>query len=310
MDIGRSFTFFLDDDRWGVKWVITAVMVLLAVVTSVFIVGPILVGMLLYGYMVELVRNVRDGHEHPLPEWDRWGDKFADGFKLTIALFVWALPVLVLSLPSSVAGAVAGDDAGGAVGLLIGCLSCLIFLYSIFLALATPAIVVSFAEKGTFGSALDFDRVTSIMKSHPAEIVIVVIVLAIAGLLAGIVGLLLCIVGLFFTVAWTWFVQGHLYGQLAARASGGPVTTDPWAAPDEPMSPAGWEAQPPAQDADVVVADVKQQSQEALDAMDAPIDDPAAPPSVSLEPEPPDPVDPPDGPGPTGDTPDEPAPPR
>lgn len=285
MDIGKSFTYMFDDDRWGIKLIILAGVIFLGMIGSVILIGPFIMGAFVLGYMVEIMRRVRAGEEHPLPEWDRWGEKFVDGLKLLIAIMIWALPIWVLTLPMSLMGAVAGDDGGGPLGLVIMCLSCIVVLYSVFLALVTPAIYVSYSEKGTFGSALDFSRVTTITREHLVEVIIILIVLLIAAFLAGVIGLLLCVVGLLFTLAYVYMVEGHMFGQLAAAA--GP--TVPLRGPTEPDAPTGWDSEPtrtdpgdptvaePA-DPDEVVADVQRRSQEALDDMDdatTPPSDPA-----------------------------------
>lgn len=308
MDIGKSLTFIFDDERWGIKWVITALFIFLMGISFFTIIGPLLVAMLLAGYTVALMRNVSRGDARPLPEWDHFGDKFMDGLKVTVALFIWSLPAMILWFPNWIASMFLGDDGSGALALLMLCLSCFALLYSIFLAIATPAIFVSFAEKGTFGSALDLERISHIMRKHLAEIVIIVVVLFIVSILASVVGMLLCLVGLLFTLSWHLFVQGHLYGQLAALTAGDQVPgTSMVPSGDQPPVPTGGEGASGATDAgqvdpDAVVDEVKRQSQEALDEMDAgdALEDPDAPPSVKLEPEQLPPADAPESDAPAG----------
>jgi|GEM_PF-731395 hypothetical protein len=308
MDIGKSLTFIFDDERWGIKWVIAALFLFLMGISFFTIIGPLLVGMLLVGYVVALMRNVSRGDPRPLPEWDHFGDKFMDGLKLTVALFIWSLPAMILWFPNWIASMFMGDDGSGALALLMLCLSCFAMLYSIFLAIATPAIFVSFAEKGTFGSALDLERISHIMRKHLAEIVIIVIVLVIVGILASVVGMLLCLVGLLFTMSWYFFVEGHLYGQLAAVAAGDQAPgTSMVPSGDQPPAPIGGDEASGASDTgqvdpDAVVDEVKRQSQEALDEMDAGdvLDEPDAPPSVKLEPEQLPPADAPEPDTPAG----------
>ena len=70
MDYGKSFTFVFEDEKWISKF---AVGVLITLV-------PIL-NFATYGYVIQLLKNVRDGEEKPLPEWDDFGKFFVDGLK-------------------------------------------------------------------------------------------------------------------------------------------------------------------------------------------------------------------------------------
>ena len=63
MDIAKAFTFVTEDERWVGKIGIAALITLLS-----FLIIPI---PLLVGYMVGVVRNVKDGVVNPMPEWDR-----------------------------------------------------------------------------------------------------------------------------------------------------------------------------------------------------------------------------------------------
>src|SRR5210317_1391292 len=100
MDYGKSFTFVFEDEKWISKF---AVGVIISLVPIVNFAG--------YGYMVQLLKNVRDGEENPLPEWDDFGKFFVDGLKFLAGYLIYFIPIILLSffmIPVAIAA-----DAGG-----------------------------------------------------------------------------------------------------------------------------------------------------------------------------------------------------
>src|SRR5512139_3236500 len=95
--------------------------------------------------MVGLIRNVMNGSPEPLPNWDDIGKKFMDGLILTLAGFVYALPMLiVICLPLSVMVVPAimssnpdlesiSNAIASAGSVLFLCLLCVFFLYALVL---------------------------------------------------------------------------------------------------------------------------------------------------------------------------------
>ena len=71
MDVAKAFTFVTEDERWMSKIGIGA-----AISLFFFLIIPI---PLLVGYLVGITRNVKEGVERPLPEWDDFGQLFMDG---------------------------------------------------------------------------------------------------------------------------------------------------------------------------------------------------------------------------------------
>ena len=60
MDIGRAFTYILDDREWTPKLLISAGIAFFATFTSILLIG-LLGWALLFGYMVELIHNQPPG---------------------------------------------------------------------------------------------------------------------------------------------------------------------------------------------------------------------------------------------------------
>jgi hypothetical protein len=224
MDIGKAFTFVTEDERWVSKIGIGALISFLS-----FLIIPI---PLLWGYLVGVARNVKDGVPDPMPEWDDWGKLFMDGLSIIGAQLVYTLPFWFLTCIAGV-GAVGfgsltetSEDLATA-GLLstFGFAICLTLLWAIALLFISPAIVIQYVKTGDFGSLFHFGEIFSIAKRNIVNILLITITLIAASLVVGIVfsiiGIIPCIgqiigfilglaVGPYFLV-----VTGHLYGQIA-----------------------------------------------------------------------------------------------
>ncbi len=214
MDIGKSISFVFEDKKWIEKVLIGGLIALLTVVFSWTIIVGFIGGALMLGYMVALIRNVRKQEAHPLPAWDEWGEKIVSGIKLMVILFVWSIPLIIVSLPFLILIGVAGDSDSGFAGFLALCFSCFTIIYAVVLFLATPAITVRFSETEKISSGFQFYENLSFTRDHIGDIIIAVIVIWLVQIAASFVGSLLCGVGLFFTSIWAMMVQGHLYGQI------------------------------------------------------------------------------------------------
>lgn len=250
MDIQKSYMFLVEDERrmekLGIGTAITLVSIMLM---------PILVGILgfaiITGYCVRLLQNVRDGLERPLPEWDRWSEDMATGFKLFVVMLVYALPILVLMIPSVLGAALTGrGDSAEMVGIpFVICGTLLNVAYGLLFALAQPAITIAFARDLEIRSGLDFRLVWDYTRRNLSSLILVVLVYIAASFvitLAGsIIGTLLCVVGLIVTIPLaslvTLLVQYHLYGQVAHQdpmgAQGYELMVPPPAPPVEPATP-------------------------------------------------------------------------
>ncbi len=110
MDVGKSLTFITEDERW-----VSKVIILLIVSFFSFLIFPIF---FLIGYAIGITRNVKDGVEKPLPEWEDWGKLFMDGLYIFIAQFVYTLPFLIIACIATVATGGLGALADSAAVLM------------------------------------------------------------------------------------------------------------------------------------------------------------------------------------------------
>lgn len=228
MDFGKAFTFMFEDPDWLRKMGIGTLVGLVGILLSPILIGLIPLIMLM-GYSLDTLRNVAYGHERPLPEWQDWGGFLARGFKLTAAFVVWALPVIVIVIPMTIGGALAdqgGSGAGAIAALLIICGSCLMLLWTLFLALISPAIYVRIAETDRFTAAFEFSKLWAFTRNNLGNIVIAILLTWVAGLIASIVaplGAIALLIGALVTMPlamlWQYLVQAHLFGQVARQST-------------------------------------------------------------------------------------------
>ena len=259
MDYAKALTFLWEDPRWKEK---------IAIGTGVMLVSgllmPVLIGfvgiLIVMGYCVRVLQNVRDGIQYPLPEWDQWSEDLARGFKLAVVALVWALPAILLSLPVVLGGVMmgAGDNNGSGFltaigGLTFGLGNCLLVLYGIFYALVTPGFTVWFSRTEQISDGLKLTEVWEWTRRNLGTVVLIMIAYIIASIVistvASIVGTILCIVGLIVTIPLgtlaTYLYQYHLIGQLAYKdRTGTPYYVPP--APVAPAAPSAYAPPPPA----------------------------------------------------------------
>ncbi len=218
MDISRAIQFITDDEQWIKKILIGGVVVLL----SIFII-PIFA---LTGYAIQIARNVKDGMDVPLPEWDDWGKYLKDGFVVAMAGFIYALPALILIIVgvaiTGIGDATDIDAIAATGGVLLGLLSCIAFLWLLALVAIGPAIYIQYIEHGTLGACLQVSEVINITRSNIGDILISVAVIMGLGIVTSLVTAIPCLglIVALFTTPYLQFVSAHLYGQIAAKVHG------------------------------------------------------------------------------------------
>ncbi len=223
MDINKSLTFVTEDEQWITKITIGAVMAVL----SIFIIPAFF----LTGYMVRTARNVMDGADQPLPEWDDWGGLFMDGLYIFIAMLVYSLPfilvvfcaILLAGLAAGSAGSDFGDVMAGLTALGIFVIACLSIIWMLVLLVVAPVIVVQYARLGELSACFQFSEILALTRDNIGDILLTVLVifgvsfiLSFLGIIP-FIGWILSLAGRSYVVA----VSGHLYGQLGAKMAGG-----------------------------------------------------------------------------------------
>ncbi|MBC8450204.1 MAG: DUF4013 domain-containing protein [Chloroflexi bacterium] len=234
MDIGKSITFIFEDPDWLKKVAIGTGLILLGMIFMVVLIGlvPLII---VTGYTVVLIKNVMDGVEHPLPEWEDWGDLFMRGLKIFLIQLIWAIPLIIVSMGTSLPAALSeNSDIQGlwiTASVFCGCLS---LILGIALALAEPVITFRFARTGEFGSGFEFGKIFRLLGDNIVNVIIAIIVAAVVGSVLFIVGMLvgtiLLLIGLIVTIPAAVFlaslVEAHLFGQVGREAEAKEVISD------------------------------------------------------------------------------------
>ncbi|MCC7130082.1 MAG: DUF4013 domain-containing protein [Anaerolineae bacterium] len=213
MEFGKAFSFVFEDQDWVKKIGIAGLLLII----------PILGGLVVSGWALEVTRRVIHREAEVLPDWSKFGDYLVKGLMLFVVGFVYALPIILLSACQQGGILFAqnnGDDSlTGVIGVLSICISCVVILYSIVLGFVIPAAYARLAVTGQIGSAFRFGEVIGLVRAAPSAYLIVFLGEIIAGFI-GSLGLIVCVIGMFFTYAYAMAMMAHLWGQAYNVASG------------------------------------------------------------------------------------------
>lgn len=211
MDIGLALTYITKDPDWIKKVLIGGLVLLVSSLFSILIVG--LLGFLIfYGYGIRTIRNVLNGVEHPLPEWDDFGGDLTRGLKAVVGAIVWAIPVWVLGACVAIVSAAGGDAAN-----LIASIAqfCLITPLSLLLGIfVMPTVVGRFAETDEISPMLQFGEVISEIRGTGVAPYLLYFVLTIIAGIVGALGMVACIIGVVFTLAYAQYATFHGIAQV------------------------------------------------------------------------------------------------
>ncbi len=209
MDFGLSFSFPFQDEDWIKKIVLTAVISLI----------PLIGQFALIGWMVELTRRVIRGDAEPLPDWADFGGILVLGLKMFVIGFVYALPLMFISIPMAIFDSLIDSESAAALYTVVTmCFSCFALIYGLALAFFFPAAVGELAASDDLGAAINPKNIIAHVRAAPNAYFLALLGTIVAGFLAGF-GIILCFVGLIFTAVYAYAVQGHLYGQAYIEAT-------------------------------------------------------------------------------------------
>jgi hypothetical protein len=214
MDFGKAFSFVFEDEEWLKKIGVAGLIILI----------PVIGVLVIYGWMVEIVRRVVNGSPEPLPDWSDFGGYLGDGFKTFVIGFVYSLPLLIFNVcivgSSALMGQSGEDSIVAVVGILTTCISCLMALYGIAVSFVLPAAIGKFAVSDELGAAFRFGEVIRLVRENVGPFALVFLGSLLAGLVASL-GTIACVIGVLFTSAYGIAMYGHLVGQAYQVATGG-----------------------------------------------------------------------------------------
>jgi hypothetical protein len=218
MDIGYALSFVFEDRKWLSKLVLLAILSFLAVF-SIFGIGiPAL--LLVLGYMIQLAANVRNGLPRPLPNWDKWGEKFTLGGQVFLAMLLYNLPVIfIFSCSWLLIGGIGGSVIGGGLEVLTFCCALPFSILYTLLAWTMLATGVSeYMETREAGVMYRLIHLWDVIRANGS-------VLRRWALYATLVNVVLLILLVIPCIGWMpaalfgFTVHGHLFGQFAHHLS-------------------------------------------------------------------------------------------
>src|SRR5665648_965546 len=169
MDVGRSFTYMLQQPGGLVMLIIGGLLMFVPIIGWAFVAG----------YIIRTMRQVAAGSDS-LPEWTDWGQLLVSG------LLVW-VGSLIYEIPGFIMGRF---GTGGSI---------LQTLWGLVVFIVLPAALVRFAVSDNFGAFFDFDAIFAFIQTNSSNYILAVIVAFVTGFLA-MFGLILLIVGVVFTI--------------------------------------------------------------------------------------------------------------
>jgi hypothetical protein len=210
----------MQDANWVKKVLVGGVIAL---------VGALLfpVSWILAGYALAIIKRVYEGTDLPLPEWDDIGGYFVRGLLVSIGIFIWILPLVVIFGIVFGGAAALGDTTGSAFTLLGLCLAApLTLLLTIFVL---PIVAARYAIENRFGAMFEFGAIGAEIRRAPVPLLLTAVMAAVVSFLAEF-GIIACCVGIFFTTAYAYFVIAHMVGQTYRQARGLSAQSQPTAA--------------------------------------------------------------------------------
>ncbi len=213
MDFARSFSFITEDKDWFKKVGIAALLILTGI-------G----GIISLGWLIEIVKRVSNDDPEALPGWENIGDYLINGLKLFGVVIVWSLPIIILSICSSLFLFSSSDcinydcqiNPSGVIPMM--CISILVIVYSVFLGFLTAPLFGLIGEGLSFKELINPKTSYSLLKSN---FFVYLLSIFLGGLISSFlssIGVIACFVGAFFGNAFGYAVMGHLIGQAHKQA--------------------------------------------------------------------------------------------
>ncbi len=202
VNIGRAFTFFLDDPEWIKK-------VLLGTLISLI---PLVGSFIIFGWALAVVRNVYEGADTRLPEWDDLGGYLVRGFIAWVGALLWSLPVIALYTCIGISFAIV-SDSDVATALLVLITLVLSVLAVAYLALFIPVPVARYAIRNDFNAMFEFNEIFAEVRRGLGALLSALVVWLVASLVVAPIGLLACFVGVYVTTTLSYLMVAHAVGQ-------------------------------------------------------------------------------------------------
>lgn len=218
-DFVKPFAFVFQDRKWVQKILIGG----LFYIASFLIIGVFFI----LGYCARLARNVIEGQENPLPEWDDLGEYLSEGLKLFAVVLVYVIPfiflVAAMVVPaiflSATSHSRALEDIGGG---MMTCLWCLMFPLGLALSFWLPGALLMCIVERSFSAAFDFARIGRFIRDNVGNYLLAYIIYLVARFAVPL-GLLLLCIGVVFTAFWAMLTATCAFAQAYRLGGGAPA---------------------------------------------------------------------------------------
>ena len=218
MDFGLAFSYVFEDEDWVKKLAVASVLCL-----TVIGIIPVL------GWGLEVIRRVIKNEPEPLPDWSEFGQYLVKGLLVTLVIFIYFLPMIVVGSCNAGAGSFlsnSGEDvATAAIWVLTTCLSCLYVIYGLGVSLFIPAALGHFANSGEFGSVFKLGEIFRILRANFGNYGLVFLGMLLSNIVVPL-GVVACVIGVFVTTAYAILFNSHLMGQAYKVAAPADVAAD------------------------------------------------------------------------------------
>lgn len=148
IDIRRSLTYALEDQRWASKlWIL----VLIGFIPGL---NVIVWG----GYALTIARRIMQRERLPLPEWDEWSEIAIRGLLSITATVIYFLPVILLLCILAGIQLFLGGNGGRAISAIQFCAGAAVLVYGLAAGLLINAGHVHFVVSDQFSDYFDIGR--------------------------------------------------------------------------------------------------------------------------------------------------------
>ncbi len=213
MDFGLALTFQFKDADWVRKLLLASLITLIPVVGWIFV----------FGWSLEVARQVIKGDGHALPEIDLARD-LVRGLEGFIINLVYNLPAIVVTAGMTfvlIFTSAVFKNNGGVEGVWIAAYACVIplaILYGLAMTLVIAAAYGNFlAREESLSAGFQLSEVLALVRKAPVAYFLVLVGQFLCAFIA-FFGLVACIIGVVVTTTYTITVMGHLYGQAFREA--------------------------------------------------------------------------------------------
>lgn len=244
MDIGQSFAYIAEDEKWMQKIGVGALIGMIPIVNFAA-----------FGYQVQVARNVWQGEERPLPDWDDFGKFLVDGLRIMAAMFIYMLPLLLVygllaggfmvyaftADPAAFAASGSSTDPiAGIFGLIMVLSMLCIMPYILLMWLLYPMFFIQIARRGSVKACFDIREMWALIRAQPVNYFIVIAIMfglymVVSFVLMPVyfVVMLIPCIGFIFTMMLSGAitilvgaVSGHLQGQFIREGETPPALID------------------------------------------------------------------------------------